>query len=336
MHTPLPKRRLICALLFGLPLLRTTQAMGLPDTGLTRQFTHTFGEDSDYVGHAPAYRDNGDGTISDLVTGLIWQQIDAGELRWDQAKNYALGLDLANHKDWRLPNSMELFSILDHGRQRPAMDTRYFPNSGAEYWWTNQTRVDDASKVWSANAGGGIGAHPMRETISAGGQKKFHVRCVRGSSLLSTGPHLIDGKDGTINDANTSLVWQTIGTSEAMNWENALRYCEGLKLAGQDDWRLPNVKELRSICDDLLINPAVDKTFFPRIGFSGDLYWSSTSLGNRPERAWHVDLSSGLVSYSDKPKLLAVLAVRGGDVRAGPKEKAAPIPNEPRERERRS
>ena len=57
----------------------------VPDTGQTLDATTTFGEDSDYTINAPSYRDNGDGTITDLVTGLMWQKVDAGEVTWDNA-----------------------------------------------------------------------------------------------------------------------------------------------------------------------------------------------------------------------------------------------------------
>ena len=33
-----------------------------------------YGQDAQHPGHAPAYRDNSDGTVSDLVTGLMWVQ----------------------------------------------------------------------------------------------------------------------------------------------------------------------------------------------------------------------------------------------------------------------
>jgi len=53
----------------------------LPDTGQTQSFTSTFGEDSDYTINPPSYTDNGDGTITDNVTGLIWQKEDDNTTR---------------------------------------------------------------------------------------------------------------------------------------------------------------------------------------------------------------------------------------------------------------
>ncbi|MBN2090580.1 DUF1566 domain-containing protein [candidate division KSB1 bacterium] len=66
------------------------------------------------------FKDNGDGTISDLATGLMWSQADNGEgqnwedaLAWVQQKNNEKYLD---YNDWRLPNVKELQSILDYTR----------------------------------------------------------------------------------------------------------------------------------------------------------------------------------------------------------------------------
>src|SRR6185503_10559694 len=60
---------------------------------------------------------NGDGTVSDLATGLMWQQVDDGTDRdWKTALEYAEGLTLAGYTDWRLPDAKELQSIVDYTR----------------------------------------------------------------------------------------------------------------------------------------------------------------------------------------------------------------------------
>lgn len=297
---------------------------GLPDTGLTTRYTKTFGEDADFTGRAPAYKDNQDGTITDLVTGLIWQKTDGGEMTWERAQAYAQSLRLAEKSDWRLPNSIELLSLMNHGMHGPAMDTTFFTKTDARYWWTNSPRADDASKVWLVNTGGGIGAHAKTETVSAGGERPVHVRCVRGTSSFGAGPSLKDNGDGTVTDQRTGLCWQKVGGSAKLSWEDALRYCTELNLGGQKDWRLPNIKELRSLSDDRRTQPSLDRAFFPSAAAA--FYWSSTTQSNRPERAWYVDFSSGLVTYADKTSAQLVLAVRGGVEQTGPRDKPTPDP----------
>lgn len=300
------------------------QPARLPDTGQTNHFTQTFGEDSDFTGSGPSYVDNGDGTVTDLVTGLIWQKTDGGEMAWEKAKEYARNLRLGGQQDWRLPMSMDLFSILNHDRHGPAMDTHFFTRTDAQYWWTDSALAGDNSKVWLVNAGGGIGAHSSRETTSAGGDRAVHVRCVRGESPFGRGPSLRDNADGTVTDEKTGLIWQKIASDQAMTWEQALKYCGELKLAGQTDWRLPNIKELRSLSDNRKVEPSLDKTFFPKAQPAS--YWSSTTHFNRPQQAWFVDFKTGLVSHEDKPQPYWVLAVRGGVAVPASKTKTAPDP----------
>ena len=296
----------------------------LADTGIALRYTKTFGEDADYAGNAPAFKDNGDGTVTDRLTGLVWQKADGGEMTWEKAKDYAKALRLAGRKDWRLPTSMELFALTNQGMHGPAMDTSVFTRSEARYWWTNSPRADDASKVWLVNSGGGIGAHAKTETVSAGGERPVHVRCVAGASVTGTGPALAENGDGTVTDRRTGLTWQKIGPAKPMTWEEALRACDALKATSRGPWRLPNIKELRSLSDDAKIRPSLDRKFFPEAKAAN--YWSSTTQSNRPGRAWLVEFETGLVTYADKTESQYVLAVCGGVAVAGPREKPEPDP----------
>jgi hypothetical protein len=60
----------------------------IPDTGQTTSYTSTYGEDSDYIINPPSYTDNGDGTITDKTTGLMWQKTDGGEMSFTLAAGY--------------------------------------------------------------------------------------------------------------------------------------------------------------------------------------------------------------------------------------------------------
>ncbi len=101
--------------------------------------------------------DNGDGTITDNATGLLWQQADDGVARdWQNSLTYAETLVLAGHSDWRLPNAKELQSIVDYTRcpdltQSPAINP-IFSTTGINdpdgnpgqypYFWTSTTHLD--------------------------------------------------------------------------------------------------------------------------------------------------------------------------------------------------
>jgi len=284
----------------------------LPDTGQYTSYTSTQGEDADFVINPLSFTDNGNGTITDNNTGLMWQEIDGGEMTIENAITYCDTLTRGGYSDWRLPIGIELFSINKYSANNPALDTVYFKKTQAEYWWTSERQVDDATKVWVVNAGGGIGAHPKTETVSAGGTKKFHVRAVRNifSTTFSV-PHFTDNGDGTIKDNFTGLTWQKIQSPDTLSWENALIYASGLSLGGKHDWRLPDVKELQSLNDISRHNPSVNTTCFTSI--SSGKYWTSTTLLQpTPVKAWTWDVAYGIVSYNEKTSRQNVLCVRGG------------------------
>ena len=72
--------------------------------------------------------DNGDGTVTDNATGLIWSQDDSGEaLYWEEALAYAEDATIAGYDDWRLPSAKELQSIADYtATEIPVLDTSVF------------------------------------------------------------------------------------------------------------------------------------------------------------------------------------------------------------------
>lgn len=107
------------------------------------------------------------------------------------------------------------------------------------------------------------------------------------SSVAVIAGDFTDNGDGTVTDANTGLMWQQ-GEVESMIWEDAIACCESLSLAGYDDWRLPNIRELESITDDVLLNPAINTEYFPNAyAYS---YLSSTSYSEFPSGSvWGVD-----------------------------------------------
>ena len=93
--------------------------------------------------NSASYTDNGDGTVTDIVTGLMWQQdVPAVTYNWAQAKAYCPTLTLAGQSDWRLPTRIELVSLIDFGRSGPAINTTYFPSTPSDWFWSSSPRAD--------------------------------------------------------------------------------------------------------------------------------------------------------------------------------------------------
>ncbi len=287
----------------------TKTMLRLPDTGQNISYTSTFGEDNDFNINIPYFLINGDGTVTDTISGLMWQQTDGGEMTIENAVIYCSTLTLAGYSDWRLPNTHESFSILNHQNVNPSLDNTVFPTSLAEYWWTSDRQPNDSSKVWVTNGGGGVGNHPKTETISAGGPKHFHTRAVRDiypTTIIAN--HFSDNLNGTITDNITNLIWQKKSMNDSLTWEDALVKADTMILGGYSDWRLPNIKELQSINVEQIMNPSIITTYFTNIGINK--VWSSTTLPNQITKAWYLDTKYGVTTYQTKTSKQKVLFVR--------------------------
>ena len=122
----------------------------------------------------------------------------------------------------------------------------------------------------------------------------------------------VDNQDGTVTDTLTGLMWQQ-ATNGSMDWDAAISHCERLTLAGYEDWRLPNRREMRSIVDYSKHGPVIDTAYFP--GTLSSYYWSSTTLGYYGGGAWDVDFSNGHDYDNSKSNDYYVRAVRAGQSR---------------------
>jgi hypothetical protein len=132
---------------------------GLPKTG--QYMAYVMGDDGYYqmgypVGGGQRFIDNGDGTIIDLATGLMWIKDPAQvglDLRmyWYDAINACENLDFAGHEDWRLPNINELMSIVDHSRYSPAFDTMFFipPSDLFTPYWSSTSNASWMDGAWA-------------------------------------------------------------------------------------------------------------------------------------------------------------------------------------------
>ena len=294
----------------------------LPDTGINKCYNQKqeitcpelgepfYGQDAQFMGPQPAYEDNKDGTVTDLNTGLMWQQgdsqNDAGARTWQEANDYCATLTLPSgvYSDWRIPNCRELISLSLYDRRYPAITTTYFPNCLSSDYWSSSPQVANPNLKWCALFSYGY--------LHDGVESRNYVRCVRGKPTPA--PVLHDNDNGTITDSITGLVWQkddTQNDSGGRSWEEALDYCNCLTLADRSDWRLPNIRELESIVDWQRSDPAINTTYFPNCRAS--FYWSNSTRTVELDDAWYIYFWHGSMSYSTKVYCrFYVRCVRGG------------------------
>jgi len=267
-----------------------------------------YGQDAHYGGVQPAYRDNGDGTVTDLNTGLMWQQSPDLEDKptYPEAVAAADTFSLAGYEDWRLPTIKELYSlILFTGSSHtltPYIDTDYFDfrfgdqragerSIDGQYWSSTEyvgLTMNGEVAVFGVNfADGRIKGYP-RDVGPAGSPNTEFVRYVRENPDYGIND-FVDNGDGTVTDRATGLAWQQMDSGTTYDWQGALSYCEGLALAGHDDWRLPNAKELQSMVDYTRApdardtsqqGPAIAPVF--EVSETEAYYWTGTTLLESP------------------------------------------------------
>jgi hypothetical protein len=119
-----------------------------------------------------AYVDNGDGTVRDALTGLIWQKANRpGSHNWDEATNYCARLTLAGFNDWRLPARLELISIEDPSFDRSGVIQYVLSDPALPLFWSSTLAYgSDGARAWFV----GGASHSTRAKT-----EEYYVRCVR-------------------------------------------------------------------------------------------------------------------------------------------------------------
>jgi len=294
-------------MLTGVSTIIFDEERNLPDTGQTTSYTATMGEDADYLIHAPSYNNNGNGTVTDNNTVLMWQQEDDNITRtWEEAGAYCTNLSLGGYNDWRLPNAKELQSVVLYGALYPSIDTDVFLNTNTSPYWSSTTSAANLDSALSVGFFAG-GAH------SYGKNDYNYVRCVRGGHESMIWPlDFLDQGNGIVSHGSTELMWQQQDDNTTKTWENSLLYCQNLSLGGYTDWRLPNIKELLTIISFERYYPAIDLEYFPNTD-SSSYYWSSTTSLGDIQAAWSVFFGDVYVGNPRKSDYKNVRCVRGGN-----------------------
>lgn len=154
------------------------------------------------AGQSQVFMDNGDGTISDLTTGLMWEKLsDDGSIHdWDNTYTFtdAINTKIAalntavfgGYNDWRLPNARELLTIVDWTAAAspaiaPAFNSNCVPSCspttcGCTKWfwhWTSSEGRKQAGLAYSVGFEGDLGYPTLWRQLKTG---PHPVRAVRG------------------------------------------------------------------------------------------------------------------------------------------------------------
>jgi hypothetical protein len=147
------------------------------------------------------FQNNGNGTISDLATGLMWSQTDSGSgMEWKSALAYANTKNTANYlgyNDWRLPNAKELQSIVDYTRSPyatnaanvgPAINSVFnctaITNAGGKadypFYWTSTSAIPNANRTYAYawHVAFGLADNGSGEDLHGAGAVRFDSKTV--------------------------------------------------------------------------------------------------------------------------------------------------------------
>ena len=219
----------------------------------TRKVFKTGQDDGPYAGLA--FGDDRDFTVK---TENDQRVIVAGNRMWEDsphsvgaenqvgfygAQDYCNALNYGGYDDWRVPSRHELAEMLNYGKvgQDNMFDDIFNYRSGANYWTSQEKKSaggNGSGLGWSISFSDG-GVHDRDKGVA------YNVRCVRGKKISDHLDFSVD--NDVVIDNKTGIMWQNAEFIGGRTWEEAKEHCVELVFQGYDDWRLPNINELRSI-----------------------------------------------------------------------------------------
>lgn len=239
------------------------------------------------------------------------------------------GSGLCGFTNWRVPTVYELTGISLLSGTPSTIDTDYFPNTVPRKYWSSLPYCYDYGYGLYVNNDPTSIAHYALNYRN----DYFGVRLVVGEQLpvfersyshiqdyAPDSRYIIHG-DSTVTDIWTGLMWQRCslgqtwdgstctGIASDYTWQGALRQGESNSFAGYSDWRLPNIKEMHSLVNYSVSDPAINRTVFPN---NGRDYWSSSLEDSQYWAGWYIDFYYGIGYRTGLRGSYAVRLVRDG------------------------
>jgi hypothetical protein len=285
--------------------------------------------------------------VTDNLTGLVWLKAPVSALRnWEDALANAVSLDKCGYTDWRLPNILELESLVNLGQTGSAswliQPENGFVGIAANKYWSSTTASSATENAWaidfSDNGRNIVSKSSLLLTLPVHGTTDdFPAKLWRTGQIASYGtgddgdlkrgigwpsPRFLSLGNETVKDNLTGLIWtanaNTPGPTACGSGVAKISYDSYLfvqclnnnNYLGYNDWRVPNRKELQSLIDHSQSNPALPEGN----PFTGSgTYWSSDTYVNQCNLGWAIDMATGLVieSYKNPTNAFHVWPVRG-------------------------
>ena len=267
---------------------------------------------------------------------------------WNDALTFTGNLNACENTDWRLPNVLELESLINLGQAGSASwlarpENGFVDIAGNKYW-SSTTASSETEKAWvidfSDNGRDMVNKSlsyltlPVRGVTDGSPAKLWRTGQIASYGTEDDGdlkrgigwpsPRFLDLGNETVKDNLTGLIWtanaNTPGPTACgpgvakISYDSYLfvQCLNNYSYLGHNDWRVPNRKELQSLIDHSQSNPALPAGN-PFTGVGSGTYWSSDTYINQCNLGWAIDMNTGLVTeaYKNPTNALHVWPVRG-------------------------
>lgn len=319
------------------------------DVSIYRALPVNTGKGAASGGSSGRFLNNGDGTVTDLNTGLVWVRNPssvADKMSWNQAFDRIGELNAKaafGTTGWRLPNINELNSLVDYDVENA---WEWLEEAGFEgirgIYWSSTTYAVDTGDAWNAwfvhshapNCPGKTANVFIWPVRSRGIVRKTGAHELAGyrfedsedggvpQGIAWPVPRFRDNLDGTMTDNMTGLVWMKDAGITGMNtFADSRLFLEGLNdgtvegNCGYTDWRIPGIREMQTLVH-------YGKTDCSQwlegleAGFEnvGNFYWTQTvySTSRGRQSYWFISLEAGVTAEFGKDSRLSFWPVRGG------------------------
>ena len=281
---------------------------------------------------AQRFIDNGDGTITDTVSKLMWQKNQPERKSYNDVQEMLKDFELAGYKDWRLPTMQELGSIFDETYEKGSwyfkeiFECEKLQPPILQHITAN---LFENTYVWVMNFNFGYDGYYGEKFVPLCYRlvrnlttEKFSVPASGQTEIFDAAGNVIGVNENYgatnfavaedfISDKKTGLTYAN-SFSEKFTFAGAQDYVKKLnaeKFGGKNNWRLPTVEELRFIVNYGAKNPAVFEEFKK---VASDFYWAAEEHSpTKNQRAWAIYFGYGCAVPVEKNQQCGVIAVSG-------------------------
>ncbi len=298
----------------------------------------------------PRFTDNGDGTVTDNYSSLIWLKDPRSITGIEGLKSWEIALFLGDTNyinGWHLPNVREMMSLMDYSKYGPALSSGYpFLNiltAKGSYYWTSTTDEPLIQNAWCIDMYDGTKASVSKisearmllvkipggtNTVIKTGQNMVYnpsrsspLTCHPGNTCMHqdgylrlgkswVSPRFTDFHDGVMVEDNLTRL---IWFKTPLGVARTWGDADSYcKSLTDGQWRLPTMAELETLLDASEYDPAIVSSMSSFFtGYVSNKYWTSTSYAVNTSYAWFVDFYNGSINTQPKTASSYVWPVRG-------------------------